>query len=82
MSEANCSESDAVKRSVFDRLVMWLKSNIKFSLLTITAFMPLILFMDFGMEIQLFRDFGELKGMGFVLCVIFYSEFSKKYRDT
>ena len=65
-----------------NRLVMWLKGHFKFALLTIIAFLPLIMFLDFGLDIMIFRDFGVFKGMVFAGCVVFYSEFCKKYRDT
>ena len=69
-------------KSAQQPVVMWLKENLVFSALTLAGMMPLIIFLDTAMGIMLFRDYGELKGMAFIFFVVFYAEFTKKYRDT
>jgi len=75
------NKSDEEKNHV-KRLVAWINIRLKFCLLTIIAFLPLQIFLDFWLGIIIFRDFGEFNGALFVCCVIFYAEFCKKFRDT
>ena len=76
MSKANEETSQV------ERLVIWLKEQGKFSILTIIGFLPLAAFLDFGLDIMIIRDWGWIKGIAFAAAVVFYAEFCKKYRDT
>ena len=61
---------------------MWLKESVKFALFTVLGILPLIVFLDFGAGIMIFRDLGLIQGALLIMCVVFYAEFCKKYRDT
>jgi len=65
-----------------ERLVMWLKEQGKIQILTMIGFLPLVVFLDLGLDIMIIRDFGWIRGVGFIASVVFYAEFCKKYRDT
>jgi len=76
MSKAN------EEMSQVERLVMWLKEQGKIQILTMIGFLPLVVFLDLGLDIMIIRDWGWIRGIGFIASVIFYAEFCKKYRDT
>jgi len=75
MSEANEETSQV------GRLVMWLKEQGKFSVLTLIGFFPLVVFLDIGLDIMIIRDWGWIKGIVFISSIVFYAEFCKRYRD-
>ena len=58
-----------------------LKEYIKRFLIHGVAILPIILLLDFGMGIQLFRDYSFLVVVGFMTSVIFYKEVCSRFID-
>lgn len=75
MSKANEETSQV------ERLVMWLKEQGKFQILTMIGLLPLVAFLDFWLDIMIIRDWGWIKGIVFISSIVFYAEFCKRYRD-
>ena len=56
-----------------------MNKNIKQFLVIFLAWLPIIIWMDYGMGISLFSDYGFLKYIIFVATVFFYGYVYKKY---
>jgi len=57
-------------------IIWW---EIKTVLMIIGAFAPLTLYMDYVMGVVLTRDYSGLIALGFICCVVFYSEMSARH---
>jgi len=75
----DCLKQSPLVRSWYRSLMVWLVSALKFSFVYFGAFLPLQVFMDYGMGIVLFRDYSDLTVLGFIVCVVFYGAVIEKY---
>ncbi|MBL4781748.1 MAG: hypothetical protein JKX92_05855 [Porticoccaceae bacterium] len=51
-----------------------LKKELRFVALILTGFFPILAFLDFGLGIQVSRDYGGLHTLAFSCCMIFFGE--------
>lgn len=49
-------------------------------LIVMLAIGPMIIFLDWALDIRLVEDFGSWKALGFIACMVFYSEVMNKHK--
>ena len=58
-----------------------IKKELKFISTVLLGILPMLLYLDFVMGIQLDRDYGVWTVCGFIACVLFYAEFTERMRN-
>ena len=53
---------------------VWIKKKLFLCLSLIVALLPILVFLDLAMEVQITRDYGGLHILGFSACLIFFAE--------
>ena len=48
-------------------------NNLKLALAVLIGMLPMIIFLDYALDIVMIRDWGLLKSTGFISCMVFYS---------
>lgn len=57
----------------------WMVEEFKFIMVVVIASLPLIIFMDQFLDVQVVRDYGLLEAFGFWFCVILFKEVVVRY---
>ena len=57
----------------------WFLNMVKSCVVCVAGYIPMIVFMDYAMDIVVSRDYSDLTTLGFVCCVVFYGWFVKRY---
>ena len=56
----------------------WLKKTLREILIYWVAITPMVLFLDWVLDVRLFADYGILKTTGFYVCIVFYSHVARR----
>jgi hypothetical protein len=80
------SKQSAAFANQLERLVIFggsvkaLKKELIFIFYILLGIFPMLMYLDFVMDIQISRDYGFWKTMGFCVCVTLYAEITSKVR--
>lgn len=72
--------STEIDKSAVQRFFIFVLGELKFFFVILAGQLPMLMFLDFGLGIHLYRDYGVAETVGFAFCLIFYSEFTTRLR--